>query len=201
MEAESFWRARLAWRFRGALLWPLFVVLTVAEGILLTQLPIAGDGGTALPSGLLLAATLNLIAVAAIGPLLAIWLRRRRADLPKVVAQDHAGTAMLVVVLVSFVVAGAIHAPQKADAERDYTAQAHAAAEYIRTQAPAEYQDGIGAMTTIKMEDERYRTCAPGDDPDRWFCVLVSTDTSPPGITRDKSGESNLTLKPYGDGG
>lgn len=200
MEAESFWRARLAWRFRGALLWPLFVVLTVAEGILLTQLPVAGDGGTAFPSGALLAASLNLIAVAALGPFVAIALRRRRPDLPKVVAQDHAGTAMLLLVLAGFVVAGLLHAPERADAERDYTAQAHAAVEFMRTQAPAEYRDGIGGMTTIKMEDERYRTCAPGDDPERWFCVIVSTDTSPPGITVDPSHEANHILRPYADG-
>jgi hypothetical protein len=200
MEAESFWRARLAWRFRGALLWPLFVVLTLAEGVLLTQLPVAGDGGTPFPSGALLAGCLNLVAVAALGPLLAVALRRRRRDLPKVVAQDHAGTAMLVLVLAGFVVAGVLHAPERADAERDYAAQAHAALAYVRTQAPAQYRDRLGEATTIKMEDERYRTCVPGDDPDRWFCVLVSTDTSPPGVEADPSHESNLALKPYGDG-
>ena len=95
----------------------------------------------------LLAAALNLIAVAALGPLLALALRRRRTDLPKVVAQDYAGTAMLLLMLAVFVVAGVLHAPERADAERDYTAQIHAAAEYIRTQAPAEYRDGTAAMT------------------------------------------------------
>lgn len=200
MEAESFWRSRLVWRFRGALLWPLFVVLTVAEGVLLTQLPIAGDGGTPFPAGALLAAALNLIAVAALGPIAATLLRRRRTDLPKVVAQDYTGTAMLLAMLAFFVVAGLVHAPQRADAERDYEAQARAAIQYIRHQAPAEYRAGIDRATTIKLEDERYRTCAPGSDPDRWFCIFVSTDTSPPGITRDRSGESNSTLRPYADG-
>ncbi len=34
---------RLRWRLRGAVLWPTFAVLTVADGVLLHLLPIAGD--------------------------------------------------------------------------------------------------------------------------------------------------------------
>ena len=41
---ESVWVTRMRWRMRGAWLWPTFVVLTVAEGIALELLPIAGDG-------------------------------------------------------------------------------------------------------------------------------------------------------------
>ena len=52
--------------------------------------------------------------------------------------------------------------------------------------------------TTIKMEDELFRTCTPGDDPDRWFCVYVSTDTSPPGVTADENRESNESLRAAG---
>ena len=40
--------------------------------------------------------TFNLILVAVVAPLLALWLRRRRPDLPKVVAQDTTGTALVV---------------------------------------------------------------------------------------------------------
>ena len=49
-------------------------------------------------------------------------------------------------------------------------------------------------MTTLKLEDELYRTCVPGDDPKRWFCMYVTTDSSPPGITVDRNRESNASL-------
>ena len=48
------------------------------------------------------------------------------------------------------------------------------------------------------MEDELYRTCTPGEDPDRWFCVYVATDTSPPGVTADANRESNDSLRAAG---
>ena len=44
MEVEPLWRSRLRWRWRGALLWPAFVVLTLVDALLLGVLPIAGDG-------------------------------------------------------------------------------------------------------------------------------------------------------------
>ena len=83
MEVEPLWRSRLRWRWRGALLWPAFAVLTLADALLLTVLPIAGDRGTPFVGGLLLAMTFNLILVAVVAPLLAIVLRRRRPDLPR----------------------------------------------------------------------------------------------------------------------
>ena len=53
-------------------------------------------------------------------------------------------------------------------------------------------------MTTLKIEDELYRTCVPGDDPKRWFCMYVSTESSPPGITVDRNRESNASLNRLG---
>ena len=46
---QSVWLTRMRWRMRGAWLWPAFVVLTLAEGVLLEVLPISGDG----PGGVL----------------------------------------------------------------------------------------------------------------------------------------------------
>jgi hypothetical protein len=198
MEVEPLWRSRLRWRWRGALLWPAFVVLTIADAILLGVLPIAGDEGTPFVGGLLLAMTFNLILVAVVAPLLALWLRRRRPDLPKVVAQDMTGTALVVFATLVFLAGGLVHAPVRAEAERDFAAQYVAARDYAHTRAPAQFRDGIGAMTTLKMEDELYRTCVPGDDPKRWFCMYVSTQSTPPGITVDRNRESNASLNRLG---
>ena len=198
MEVEPLWRSRLRWRWRGALLWPAFAVLTLLDAVLLGVLPIAGDRGTPFVGGLLLAMTFNLILVAVVAPLLALWLRRRRPDLPKVVAQDTTGAVLVGVVTLGFLVGGVLHAPARAEAERDFAAQYVAARDYAHTRAPAQFRDGIDEMTTLKMEDELYRTCVPGDDPQRWFCMYVATDSSPPGITVDRNRESNASLNRLG---
>jgi hypothetical protein len=194
MEVESLWRSRLRWRWRGALQWPAFVVLCVADAVLLGVLPISGDAGTDFVPAFLLAMFFNLIAVALVGPLAAIVLRRRRPDLPKVVAQDFTGTAALVVVSLAFLAGGLIHAPVREEAERDFAAQARAAQDYAAARAPAPFRAHTQAMTTLKLEDELYRTCVPGVDPKRWFCMYVSTDSSPPGVTEDRNRESNASL-------
>jgi hypothetical protein len=198
MEAESVWRSRLAWRLKGALLWPTFVVLTFVDALLLQVLPIAGDGATPFIGALLLAAVFNLIMVAVVGPLLAVPLRRRRPDLPKVVAQDHTGTALVCCVTLALLAGGLLHAPARAEAERDLQAQAVAARDYAHTRAPEQFRDGTGSMTSIKLDDDLYRTCVPGDDPKRWFCMIVSTETSPPGITVDGNRESNESMNRFG---
>src|SRR5918998_2008995 len=86
MGAERlFWR-RARWRLRGAWQWPVYVVLTVADGVMLARLPFTGDGTAGVVPGLLIAGFANLLAVALLAPVLGRRLRRRRPDLPQVVA-------------------------------------------------------------------------------------------------------------------
>jgi len=85
---ERVWATRLRWRLRGAWLAPLLALLTVLDALLLHYRPLAGDGRTEAVAALLLACFLNLVAVAALAPLLALALRRVRPDLPTVVARD-----------------------------------------------------------------------------------------------------------------
>jgi hypothetical protein len=194
MADESLWRSRLRWRWRGALLWPLFVVLTVADAILLGRLPIAGDGGTALVPALLLAGFFNLLVVAVAGPLAAVLLRRRRPDLPRVVAQDYTGRAGLVLVSVALLAGGLVHRSEVDEAADDYAAQLGAALRVVERRAPPEFQGHPEQATTLKLGEDLFRTCVPGPDPKRWFCVYVRTDTRPPGTTIDENRESNTSL-------
>lgn len=194
MAVESLWRSRLRWRMRGALLWPLFGILTVADAVLLGQLPIAGDGGTDLVPALLLAGFFNLLVVAVVGPLAAILVRRRRPDLPKVVAQDYTGRVGLVFVSLALLAGGLAHRGAVTEARADYADQLGAALRVVHTQAPPEFKGHPEQATTLKLGDDLFRTCVPGPDPKRWFCVLVRTDTDPPGITVDENRESNQSL-------
>jgi hypothetical protein len=182
---------RLRWRTRGAKLWPTFAVLTVVDAVLLHLLPIAGDGTGWVPA-LLLAGCLNLIAVAALGGLLGWRLRRRRPDLPKVVADDYAGTAVLVVLCGVFVVAGLLHRPQIVDDRQDFSAQSQAARRYVEASAPPEHRRRLREADSIQLDEELFRTCVPGDDPDRWLCLYIDTSGHPATVKRDTSGESNV---------
>ncbi len=195
---EPLWRSRVRWRFRGALMWPAFWVLTLGDALLLGRLPIAGDGGTAFVPALLLSGFFNLVAVAIVAPLAGMALRRRRRDLPRVVAFDHAGTALLLCVTAGLLVGGLLHRGERRENEHDLMVQRLAAVRFMEHQAPPEFRRSLPATSTIKMEDELYRTCTPGTDPDRWYCVYVSTDTSPPGVTADQNRESNESLRAAG---
>jgi hypothetical protein len=88
VQVERVWIRRLRWRMRGAWQWPAFAALTVVDALLLTRLPFYEEGPGTLVGGLLLAMFFNLLAVAVVGPLLGVRLRRRRPDLPRPVAAD-----------------------------------------------------------------------------------------------------------------
>src|SRR5918999_189303 len=102
---------RLRWRMRGAWLWPAFFALCAVDGALIALLP-PFDGAPEDPIGaVLMAGFANLIVIAVLGPLAARALRRRRPDLPRVVAYDYAGTALVLAVSVLILAAGLLHRP------------------------------------------------------------------------------------------
>lgn len=195
--ASAFW-TRLRWRLRGAVLWPAFAGLTLLDAVLLGRLPIAGDGGTGFVPALLLAGFANLIAVAVVGPLLGRRLRRRRADLPKVVAEDYAGTALVVAVTLALLAGGLLHRPAVVSARHDMAEQQLEARRYIARFAPAEFRVNALATDTLKLENGLFRTCAPGHDPLRWFCVIVTTGAGVPGIQVDHNRQSNASFNAPG---
>ena len=197
-QEDSLWRARMRWRMRGAWLWPTFVLLTLADGIALEVLPIAGDGPGGVLPGVLLAGFANLIAVATLAPLLGGRLRRRRPDLPRTVADNYAGTALLCAIAAGILALGLLHRPSVVAAEDDLRAQAAAVHDYVVTQAP-EYRDGIALADPMRLEDDLYRTCVPGPDPKRWLCLFVNTEQRPAGVTLDHDRAPNTTYR--GPGG
>jgi len=187
---------RLRWRLRGAWMWPAFAGLTLFDGLLLHARPIAGDRIGVVP-GLLLACLFNLVAVAVPAPMLGAVVRRRwRPDLPRVVAHDYAGTALLGAVAAAVLVAGLLHRPAVDASRAEFHAQSLAVRAYVAAQAPA-YAHGLDAATTLRLEADLYRTCVPAAA-GRRLCLMVNTDQSPPGVRRDPSAEPNESLAPTG---
>jgi hypothetical protein len=191
---EALWRRRLRWRMRGATLWPTFAVAVLVDGVLLDRLPVSGDRGPGLFPAVLLAGFLNLVVVAVCAPLAGRWLRGRRAGMPKVVADDRAGTALLAVVAAAVAGLGLIHRPT-VQAERDeLDAQAAQVRRFVLSHAPLEYRANVDQLNTWKQGPDLYRTCVPGPDPRRDFCVFVSTNRSPPAVRRDPDQRPNARV-------
>jgi hypothetical protein len=180
------WPARLRWRLRGATLWPLFAVLTVAEAVLLAFLPVAGRH-TGIAGGLLLAMFLNLVAVAGVGRLLAVVLRSRRRDLPREVAEDRAGSILLLLVAAAILTAGLVHAPARRAADRADRLQRDAARAYVLAHGDPVHRRHLGQMDTEQESDDLFRTCVPGDEAAgiRPLCLLIDTSVDPPRVHVD----------------
>jgi hypothetical protein len=192
---ERVWASRLRWRFRGAWQWPSFAALTVVDAVLLHELPIAGEGPDWFPA-LLLAMFFNLVAVAVAGPLLGLLWRRRRPELPAVIAGDRAGTAALLATTAILVAVGLSHRPALERQRDAFAAQSQAVRRWLASAEDVEpvYRRNVDRADTIAFGDDLWRTCVPGDDPERALCVFVRTDQSPPGIERDTSAEPNTAF-------
>lgn len=177
------WASRLRWRLRGAWLAPLLVLLTLLDALLLHWRPLAGDGATGFVPALLLASFLNLVAVAALAPLLALALRRARRDQPVVVARDRAGVALVLLVTAGLLAGGLLHHGTVVR-DRRALADAHARAiAWIGTYAPAAFPRHLALADTVAVVPGRlFRTCAPDPANGRAWCVVVRAGG---GIRRD----------------
>ncbi|HVL95834.1 MAG TPA: hypothetical protein VM266_08235 [Solirubrobacteraceae bacterium] len=185
---------RLRWRLRGAWQWPTFAACTAGEAVLLDALPIWGNGPGGLVPALLLAGFMNLAVVALAAPLAGRLLRRRRPDLPRPIAVDYAGTALLGLLALALVTAGVAN-HSRVRREREARAQqATAVAHYVAAQA-ADYRGRLREADTLRLEADVYRTCVPGPDPKRWLCLFVETDQEPPGVTRDPDSTPNSAYR------
>ena len=185
LKMEREWMTRLRWRMRGAWLWPCFAALTLADGLLLHYLPIYGEGPGSVVGAVLIAGFLNLFVVAVLAPVGGRRLRRRRPDLPRFIADNYAGTTLVVGVAVAVGSAGLLHRPVVA-AERQAEAAAIASVHnYVASSADPEFRAGLAGLDMIRVDDDVYRSCVPGRDPKRWLCMFVKTEQRPAGVTVD----------------
>jgi hypothetical protein len=174
----------------GAWLWPAFLVLTVLEMGLLHWLPVAGDG-SGLIGSLLLAGCINVGAIAVLGGIGGVLLRRRRGDLPKVVADDYAGLVALGCVCAVFLAAGIVHRPQLRAEREAFSRQSEAVRQWVAVHGDDFARAHVEAADSILVDRDLYRTCVPGPDPKRWLCLVVDTSHDPPLVRLDASRESN----------
>ena len=180
-------------------MWPAFLACTLADGVLLHELP-AWGGGMRLVPATLLSGCANLAAVAIVAPAVGRLLRRhRRPDLPRPVATDYAGTALVCGLTILVVAAGVLHHPAVAAKRRAFRAQAAAARTYLLTAAPSRLHARLDEADVLKLTDDLYRTCVP-DSPRRAFCVLVRTTQEPAIVREDLDRTPNSRYGRFGPG-
>lgn len=186
------WR-RWRWRVRGAWQWPAFAVFLVGDVVLLSVLPPSGDSAS-LTGAFVIGGVLNLVIVGVLGPLAGALLRRRRRDLPRVVANDYAGAVLLSATFLALLGFGLANRHRLTLHDREFRVQSDAVREYVGAVGPAVYRRNLDRADSTRVETHLYRTCVPGADSEHSLCFFVDTSKSPPGLRRDTNGTPNWRL-------
>lgn len=188
------WSRRLRWRRAGAWLWPVFIAATAADAVIGALLPPSGESQALVAAGVL-ALLANLIGVAVLSWPAALLLRRVRPDLPRIVARDHAGTAVVGAISAVFLAVGLHHhhtivADRRAMQDAIVRAQA-----FIGDRAPAEFRRNLQWVSTFVIQPGRiYRACVPSLDGRRTYCVVVDTTKPLASSVRFGGYESNQSM-------
>lgn len=191
---ERVWLTRLRWRLRGAPLAPLLAVLVVGEGVLLSRLPVSGEGPD-LVGGLLLAAVVNMVAVVAVAPFAGLLLRRFQPSLPFFLARDRAGIVLVLLLGAGMLVLGIRNhetLERNAAAQQEALARGKAWIGADET-APAVFRRHVALADVVPIVDGSvYRVCVPRiDDGSRAWCAVVDVEQPYPRGIRFAGAEPN----------
>jgi hypothetical protein len=165
---------RLRWRRAGAWMWPAFVLLTLADAVIGHLLPPAGATET-FAAAALLALFVNLLGVLLLSRPLGWVVRRRRPDLPGMIARDYAGTVVVFAVTAAILAAGLVHAPAIKATQREMQDAITRAQAWIGARAPAEFRRNLQFVSLLEIQAGTiYRACVPNHAATKSFCVIVN---------------------------
>ena len=185
---------RWRWRTRGALMWPVFILVTLLDGEIASRLPVFAVQVRFLV-GWLLSFICTLIAIVIFAPATGWLIRRVRGDLPKVVARDYAWRVVCVAMMLVLLVIGIVNHPSVSSdqaALQNATADAEA---YIGEHAPAQFLPDLHRLDTYPMLPPRiYRTCVHNVSGTRNYCVVVDLSSPFGRNVRPAGSEPNALL-------
>jgi hypothetical protein len=183
MGSEVFWTRRLRWRMRGALMWPLFAILTVADGLLLHYLP-PNRGGVRIIPGLIIASFANLFLIGVVAPFIARRLvaRERRAHkveerepIPPEVFLDRSAASLLIVATIGLFIAGLGNRPVIVSETKATEENAKLVEVYVNAHGSAEVKDNLQTANSKRLSAGYFRTCINLNDRSKAFCMFVDT--------------------------
>jgi hypothetical protein len=199
--ADRFWARRLRWRLIGAWRWPLFLVLTVVDALVVHWLPPNGTNAKFIP-WLIISAFANLFLIGAIAP----WLAKRmvarqgeQAPSPTFPPANHLelltdriASIVLVISTVGLLVAGAGNHKVVVAATDRLAAGAESAKAFVSVHAPPEIRRNIDALNSHELQqDGLFRMCVPYDDRLKAFCMYVDAGRKPPTVKPDGDSRPN----------
>ncbi len=200
--SETFWARRMRWRLIGAWRWPLFLVLTVADALIIRELPPTGTRALFFPA-LFICSFANLFLIGAVAP----WLARRivarqgtAADAPPTfppsnhleLLVDKIACAVLVLATVGLVAAGLGNKRVVVAATDRVERGADAARDYVNLNAPEEIRRNFDTLNTHPTdEDGFFRMCVNYDERTRAWCMFVDATPRPPVVRRDPDTRPN----------
>jgi hypothetical protein len=205
--ADRFWARRLRWRLIGAWRWPLFLVLTVVDGLIVHWLPPNGARALFFPA-LVLCGFANLFLIGAVAPWLARRLVARQGQQPPSstfppanhleLLTDRVASIVLVLATVGLLAAGAGN-HKVVVAATDRLARGGAAArEFALIHGPPDVKRNARAanINSYELGDQHglFRMCIPYDDPTRAYCMFVDAGKRPPTVRPDPDSRPNGKL-------
>jgi hypothetical protein len=154
-------------------LWPTFALLMLIDAVVGHELPPQGDSES-WASAWLVAVLAMLVAVILLSGALGVVIRRWRSDMPRVVARDYAGTAVIVIVSAGLLAAGLAHR-SAVNADRAALREAVARAQaWIGGRAPVAFRAELRYTSTFVIQPGSvYRTCVRDRSRTRTYCVIV----------------------------
>ena len=194
--SERIWARRLRWRFRGAWQWPVFAIVTLADGAVLYLLPPTGPDFDPI-FGLFVATFGNLVLVGAVAPWIAKRLYRRAHEtgpggavretalsaLPREVLRDRAAVALLGAGVLGLVAAGLGNRQVVVSETKATEDNARLVREYVERNGSAEVKRNLQTANARRLEPDFFRTCINLDDRTKAYCLFV--DTQRDMVTRD----------------
>jgi hypothetical protein len=194
----------MRWRLLGAWRWPLFLVLTVLDALVVVWLPPNGTSALFVPA-LVICSFANLFLIGAVAP----WLARRiaaREGAPRPPSStfppanhvelltDRIASVALALGLVGLLIAG-LGNHKVVVAATDRLARGGAAArDFALVHAPPDVRRNARAANINSHELEQdglFRMCIPYDDPTRAFCMYVDASRKPPSVRLDHDTRPN----------
>ncbi|HET8976969.1 MAG TPA: hypothetical protein VFN87_02365 [Solirubrobacteraceae bacterium] len=170
---ESAWLHRARWRWRGALMWPVFIAAVVVDGVIAQFRPFLGDGQR-FSGGVLAGMFFNLLGVVLLARPAGMLLRRWRPDMPAEIARNYAGTVVIVLISAAMLAGGLVHHAEVVNRERMLADAVVRAQAFIGDRAPAEFRVNVSHTDTFTIQPGvLYRTCVPSRYRPRYYCVIV----------------------------
>ena len=164
----------MRWRWSGAWLWPAFAAATIADAAIGHVLPPAGDTES-VAAAALAGLVLNLLAVILLSRPLGLLLRRRRRDMPLLIARNYAGALVVVLVTAAIAAVGLAHHASVIGNQRAMQDAIVRAQAFIGDRAPQTFRRNLRWVDMFAIEPGKiYRACVPSQDGQRTYCVIVN---------------------------